>query len=111
MMAISLSGTDSHRSSDGAIQSLHGSTNEKNRWESPIAMTFSAFQISSISTKADCQRRARTRELCKIRLVTKRRRRDRAYFFGSYRLPIRHPHHVGSDPKSAGTVAWRLDVG
>ena len=46
------SGTDSHRSSDGAIRSRRGSNNEKRRWESLIATTFSAFQTSSISTKA-----------------------------------------------------------
>src|SRR5262249_23382594 len=61
-MAISLSGTDSHRSSDGAIQSHRVSNNGKRRSESPIAAIFSAFQTSSISTKAGSQMQARLRE-------------------------------------------------
>src|SRR5213083_280419 len=52
-MAIFLSGTDSHPSWDGAIRSRRGSNNEKRKWESPIATTFSAFQTSSTSTKAE----------------------------------------------------------
>ena len=42
----------------------------KRRWESPIATTFSAFQTSSISTKADSQRRARLREFIELSLAT-----------------------------------------
>src|SRR5438094_9746743 len=51
--AICLSGTDSHRNWDGAIRLRRGLNNEKRRWESPIATTFSAFRTSSISTKVE----------------------------------------------------------
>src|SRR6266480_477244 len=109
-MAICLSGTDSHRSSAGAIQLHHGSNNEKNRWESPIATTFSAFQTSSISTKADCQRRPRVREFIKHSLDAQTRCNGCSFLPGSRRLPIRCPDHIESDPKSAGTIACRLEV-
>src|SRR4051812_27755659 len=111
MMAISLSGTDSHPSSDGAIQSRRVWKSEKRQWESPIAMTFSAFQILSISTKADCPRRARLREFIKLSFATSIRRSDWSLLSGFHRLPVRCPNHVRSDSKSAGTVAWRLHVG
>src|SRR6266702_6865422 len=101
---------DSHRSSDGVIRSRSGSKNEKRRWESPIATTFSAFQTSSISTKADFQRRAKLREFIELSLATSSRRSDWYLFSGFHRLPICRPNHIGSDPRGAGPIAWRLDV-
>src|SRR5438552_1898502 len=86
--AISLSGTDSHRSSDGAIRSRRDSKNEKRRWESPIATTFSAFQTSSISTKADFQRRAKLREFIEFSLATSSRRSDWSLFSGFHLLQL-----------------------
>src|SRR5947208_16059329 len=109
-MAISLSGTDSHRSSDGVIRSRRGSKNEKRRWESPIATTFSAFQTSSILTKADSQRRARL-EFIEPSLATKPGRCVLSLHSGFHRLPIRSSNHIGSDSKGAGTATWRLDLG
>src|SRR6476660_6288394 len=109
-MAISLSGTDSHRSSDGAIQSRRGSKNEKKRWESPVATTFSAFQTSSILTKADSQRRARLREFIELSLATRPGRCDLSLHPGFQRLPIRSTNHVEPDSEGAGTTAWRLDL-
>src|SRR5262249_10881354 len=97
--------------SDGAIRSRRGSNNEKRRWESPIATTFSAFQTSSISTKADCQRRARLREFIELSLATRPRRCDLSLRSGFQRLPIRSSNHIGSDSKGAGTTTWRLDLG
>src|SRR5215217_2960745 len=110
MMAISLSGTDSHRSSGGAIQSRRVLKNEKRRWESPIATIFSVFQTSSISMKADSRRPARIREIREPSEVANSRRSDWSLLSGFNLLQLRRSDHIGSDSKSAGTIAWRLEV-
>src|SRR5213592_3564326 len=110
-MAISLFGTDLHRSSDGAIRSRRGSNNEKKKWESPIATTFSAFRTSSILTKADSQRRARVRVFAEFSLATRPGRCVLSLHSGFQRLPIRSSNHIGADSKGAGTATWRLDLG
>src|SRR6266487_4554869 len=109
MTATSLSGTDLHRSSDGAIRLRRGSNNEKKRWESPIATTFSAFQTSSILTKADSQGGARL-EFVEASLATRPGRFVLSLHSGFQRLPIRSSNHIGSDSKGAGTATWRLDL-
>src|ERR1044071_4780973 len=100
----------SHQSSAGAIRLHRVSNNEKRKRELPIATTFSAFQTSSISTRADSLRRARLREFIELRLAASSRRSDWSLLSGFHCLPVRRSNHICTDSKSAGTTPWQLEV-